>query len=167
MENTDHRQRVLLFLKLFSSTAAIERLIGSSDPSATADQLCSLWINEIYIPGLRYRDGLKGDRRKEEVERFESQFSRIELALLEQFHRFLELRLEMLPKRLAEERTFPQGAFWQNIIAHARRILEEIDPEGLELDELVARGSALLNRARGGRLSVGSEPDAHQNGEGG
>lgn len=165
MESYDHRQRVLLFLKLFSSTPAIERLIGPSDPDHAAESLCRLWIDDIYLPGLRYRQGLKGDRNRAHVAQFQSVFSSRELALLEQFHRFLELRLEMFPKRLAEERSFPRGAFWQNIIAHARRVIEEIDPEGLEIDDLVARTADLLNQSDA--PSIGSESDTHQDGKDG
>ena len=139
----DHRPRVLFFLKLFSSTEAIERFVGSAEPEEIADRLCSLWIDELFVPGLRYRDGLKGDRSSSLVREFESQFSRREIALLEQFHRFLELRLEMLPKRRAEETTFPRGDFWQSIIAHAGRVLKEIDPEGLEMDEIVDRPAGM------------------------
>ncbi|HEY5564714.1 MAG TPA: hypothetical protein VIL33_03925 [Rhodothermia bacterium] len=139
----DHRQRVLLFLKLLSSTEAIERFVGSAEPDEIADRLCSLWIDELFVPGLRYRDGLEGDRRASSVRDFEAQFSTSEIALLEQFHRFLELRLEMLPKRRSEETTFPRGDFWQSIIAHAGRVLEEIDPEGIETDEIVDRSAGM------------------------
>ena len=71
------------------------------------------------------------------MEAFESSFSSRERDLLYQFHRFMELRLEMLPKRLQRERRFPDGDFWQNIFRHARNLLEEIDPERLELDEIL------------------------------
>jgi hypothetical protein len=162
MESVDHRQRVLLFLHLFSSTAAVERLIKSSPPEDIADRLCSFWIDDIYVPGIRYRDGLKGDRTADDVNAFDRSFSKHERELLEQFHRFLELRLEMLPKRLPEEQVFPHGAFWQNIMAHARRILEEIDPEGLEMDELIARSTALLREAKTSRQSIGPKADPHE-----
>lgn len=146
MKQMEHRDRVLLFLKLFSSTAAIERLVNAADEDGetVADRLCTLWIDELYVPGLRYTDGLKGDRSNDQVRDFQSQFSSSEITLLEQFHRFLELRLEMLPKRRSEETVFPRGEFWQSIMSHARRILEEIDPEGLEMDGIVDRSSELL-----------------------
>ncbi|HUF10868.1 MAG TPA: hypothetical protein VMO47_16230 [Rhodothermales bacterium] len=143
----DHRQRVLLFLKLLASTEATERLVGSAEPEEIADRLCNLWIDELFVPGLRYRDGLKGDRSASSVRDFEAQFSTSEIALLEQFHRFLELRLEMLPKRRAEETTFPRGDFWQSIIAHAGRVLEEIDPEGLEMDAIVDKSADIWRLA--------------------
>lgn len=142
----DDRQRILIFLKLLSSTTALDRLVDSSKPEEVADRLCSLWIDELFVPGLRYRDGesLKADRTVNTVRDFHAQFSPREIDLLEQFHRFLELRLEMFPKRRDAERAFPHGDFWQAIISHARRILEEIDPEGLEMDELVDRSQSLL-----------------------
>lgn len=143
-DTVDHRRRVLLFLKVFSTRQGMDRLVSGRDPDVVADRLCSLWIDELYVPGIRYRDGLKGDRYASRVAAFEAQFSAKELDLLAQFHRFLELRLEMLPKRLPDERRFPQGAFWESIMRHAARIIEEVDPEGLELDEIVERTSVML-----------------------
>lgn len=120
--------------------------MGQSSPDTVAEKLCALWIDDLYVPGLRFRDGmsLKADRTEAALRTFEAQFSNHELELFEQFHRFLELRLEMLPKRLQEERVFPRGEFWQAIISHARRILEEIDPEGLELDEITESSRKML-----------------------
>ena len=127
-----------------ASPAALERLVNTSDPADTGDRLCTLWIDELYIPGVRLRDGLRANRTAAALRDFEAEFSPAEVALLEQFHRFLELRLEMLPKRLEAERAFPNGDFWRAISAHAGRVLEEIDPEGLELDELTERTTATL-----------------------
>lgn len=164
-EMDDHRRRVLAFITLFASTDAIERVIGSSVPEEVADRLCRLWIDEIYIPGIRYRDGLKGDRALDEVNRFLSSFSDRERYLLEQFHRFLELRLQMLPKRLPTERAFPRGAFWQSIIQHARRVLEEIDPERLEVDELLDPSARRVAPQRPSQPLVGPETGAEKNGQ--
>lgn len=106
-------------------------------------ELCRLWIEEIYVPGVRNLDGLKGHRDERAVRLFEASFSERESEFLHQFHRFLELRLQMLLKRLPEERLFPHGDFWQNIFRHARNILQEIDPDGLELDSVLDRWSNL------------------------
>jgi len=132
-----HRPSVLLYLNLLSNPASSDRFRISTDPSSTALELCRVWIEEIYVPGIRNLDGLKADRDEAIVRTFEASFSARELDLLYQFHRFLELRLEMYPKRRPEERAFPDGDFWQNIFRHARNLLEEIDPERLELDEVL------------------------------
>ncbi len=127
-----------------ASPVALERLVGTSDATDMGDRLCTLWIDELYLPGIRLRDGLRANRTAAGLRVFEAEFSPAEITLLEQFHRFLELRLEMLPKRLEAERAFPNGEFWKAISGHAGRILEEIDPEGLELDEITERTTATL-----------------------
>ena len=134
---SNHRERVLVYLNLLSEPASSDRFKQSTDREAAAIELCRLWIEDIYIPGLRNLDGLKSDRSEAAVVGFNAQFTARERELLFQFHRFLELRLEMLPKRLAAERAFPDGGFWQNIFRHARNLLDEIDPERLELDEVL------------------------------
>ena len=136
-DDSNHRERVLVYLHLLSNPDASDRFKQSTDREASAIELCRLWIEEIYLPGYRNLDGLKSDRSEIGAERFNAQFTRRELELLYQFHRFLELRLEMLRKRLPAETSFPDGDFWQNIFRHARNVLVEIDPERLELDEVL------------------------------
>jgi len=129
-----HRERVLVFLNLLANPAASDRFERADDPMGAAIELCRLWIEDIYAPGIRNLDGLKHDRSESDATEFNAAFSPREQELLFQFHRFLELRLEMFPKRRPEERRFPGGDFWQNIFRHARNVLDEIDPERLELD---------------------------------
>ena len=131
------RQAVLLYLNLLANPASSDRFRKAENPEHAAILLCRLWIEDIYVPGIRNLDGLKSDRSPVSVEAFESSFSSRELELLYQFHRFMELRLEMLPKRVPRERSFPDGDFWQNIFRHAGNLLEEIDPDRLELDEIL------------------------------
>jgi hypothetical protein len=133
----NHRKRVLVFLNLLANPASSDRFSATDDPRTAAIELCRVWIEDIYLPGIRNLDGLKHDRSREGTDAFDSAFSPRELELLYQFHRFLELRLEMFPKHRPEEREFPEGEFWKNIFRHARNVLDEIDPERLELDTIL------------------------------
>ena len=138
-----HRERVLVFLNLLANPASSDHFEKAPDASAAAVELCRLWIEEIYTPGFRNLDGLKHDRSESAAAQFNAAFAAREQELLFQFHRFLELRLEMYPKRREKERRFPDGDFWQNIFRHARNVLEEIDPNRLELDSILARADQL------------------------
>ncbi len=153
-----HRERVLVFLNLLANPAASDRFGRVRDPSATGLELCRLWIEDIYTPGIRNLDGLKHDRSETGASQFNAAFSAREQELLFQFHRFLELRLEMFPKRLPEECRFPDGDFWQNIFRHARNVLDEIDPERLELDVILDQDE----HSDAGRLTLDARltPDA-------
>ena len=136
---TTHRERVLIYLKFLADPASDILFRNTADPQQLAIDLCGLWIENIFLPGPRNLDGLKGCTSEREIASFKEAFTKTEFAALERFHVFLELRLEMLPKRRRVETRFPDGEFWQNIFRHAANVLVEIDPDGLELDDILSR----------------------------
>lgn len=99
-------------------------------------ELCRLWFDRIYVPGIRYLDGLKGNRSEEAVKQFEACFTEAERKALARFHHFLELRIDMLPNTIRERHVFPLNDTWQHIVKDASYLLGELatDPETLRIE---------------------------------
>jgi hypothetical protein len=120
-----------------------------------------LWFDEIYVPGTRYMDGLKGDRDEDEVSAFSDLFTAEELTSLERFHAFLDLRLDMVSERVLENHSFPAGDMWENIVRDARYLVEDLEPDAERRRHLVDWLADLLARGRdtplitNGRLHLG------------
>ncbi len=91
-----------------------------------AFELCRVWFDDIYAPGSRYIDGLKGNYSTAEAEKFWESFTKEERAALERFHRFFELRLEMLPKKARAREIFPQNDLWDSTTRDAGHVLEAL-----------------------------------------
>lgn len=128
------RRRVVLFLVFLSSDKCRRACHPFLSPGELGFELCRLWMDEIYAPGIRYLDGLKGDRSPEEVRRFQDCFTDEERAALERFHHFLQLRIEMLPRPERRAGHFPQNDLWRNLVKDASHLLETLgaDPQMLE-----------------------------------
>lgn len=137
-----HRKRVTLALAFLSSQECRRACHRILEPGQLAYEWCRVWFDEIYVPSLRYLNGLKGDRSEEAAARFRACFTEEEQEALERFHRFLELRVEMLSDEDHERESFPQNDAWNSIVRHAGYVLEDI--EGLDPDPLQHRLAALV-----------------------
>lgn len=122
------RGRVTSFLALLSSSRAHDLLSREIPRERVAFELIRCWFDEIYSPSIRYVDGLRGDFSEAEARRFRSVFSAEELAAIERFHRFTELRLEMTPPAILENRRFPMDDRWNQIVKDASYLLDELEP---------------------------------------
>ena len=124
----DHRERVATYLALLSSDTCRETLGRLIDPERLSFELCRLWFDEVYVPGISYFDGLKGDVSSQAVLRFNESFDDDELTAMERFHRFFELRVEMLRNQIRAAGHFPDTDLWRNLIKDAGYLLEDLDP---------------------------------------
>lgn len=124
----DHRERVATYLALLSSDGCRETLGRLIDPERLSFELCRLWFDEVYLPGISYFDGLKGDVSSQAVLHFNESFDDEELAAMERFHRFFELRVEMLRNQIRAAGRFPDTDLWRNLTKDAGYLLEDIDP---------------------------------------
>lgn len=127
----DVRKRVVIFLAFFTSEACREACQAALAPDRLAFELCRLWVEDLYAPGLHAMEGLKGVRDEVAIRHFQEAFSPDEEAALERFHHFLVLRLEMLPAPARRQGRFPQDDRWHNLVRDASYLLEtlEADPE--------------------------------------
>lgn len=125
----DHRERVATFLTLMASESAREALGRWIDQDRLAFELCRIWFDEIYLPSRRYFDALKGDYSEAAADRFRTAFSADELAGLERFTRFLELRMEMLSSDARSARRVPNNDAWQGLVRHAFYMLDDLEPD--------------------------------------
>ena len=125
------RERVVVFLAFLTSDACRQAVQHQGAPERLAYELCRLWVEDLYVPGLRGMDGLKGNRDVGAMQRFEAAFTELERAALERFHHFLMLRLDMLPASARQQRCFPQHDGWHNLVRDASYLLETltVDPE--------------------------------------
>lgn len=134
VENTpDHRRRVAMLLAVLASEESQHLLARRSGRDRLAHELALAWFDVVYLPSNRYLGGLKGDFSLAAAERFEDAFDPVELAAMERFHRFFELRMDMLPARLLEQRRIPIDERWRSLMRDAGYLLEDlgVDVEGL------------------------------------
>lgn len=132
------RARVIVFLALLTSEALWTAGCQLLQPGRLAFELCRLWLDEIYTPGIRYLDGLKGDRCEEAAARFQACFTPEERAALERFHCFLELRMDMLPETDRQRAFFPQNDSWENLVRDAAYLLEDLAAERTALQDALS-----------------------------
>lgn len=132
------RERVVLALALLASDAG--QTAGHRDlpPDQWAYAWCHLWFDEVYTPSTRYLDGIKGDRSEEAAVQFWAAFTADERDALERFHRFLELRMDMLSEADRERAAFPQNDAWNAILRHATYVLDELNPDSDALQQKVS-----------------------------
>ena len=125
------REHIVVFLAFFTSEACRQAVPERWAPEQLAYELCRLWVEDLYLPGLLGMDGLKGQPDAEAVRRFEAAFTAPERAALERFHHFLLLRLDMLPASARQRCCFPQHDGWRNLVRDATYLLETLatDPE--------------------------------------
>ncbi len=121
------RQRVLNALALFHRYDQICVCRPELPSKRVAFELCRLWLDHVFTPGLRYMDGFKGDRDAEAAQDFIDAFSDEEYSWLERFNRFLELRLDRLRPDERESGEFPDNDTWKGIVRDAGNLLDLIE----------------------------------------
>lgn len=143
------RERVVLVLAFLASEECQAACRAIASPEKLAYAWCRLWFDEIYVPSTRYLDGIKGDQSAAAVRRFESCFTPDERAALDRFHRFLELRIDMLPDAARRRGVFPQRDAWDHVTRHASYVLDDLaaDPATLQ-DKLSGLVQALRRNPR-------------------
>ncbi len=122
------RDRVIFFFLLLASEKTREQLYAVLSPEELAYELCRLWFEEIYLPSRRYIRGWKGDFSPDSAERFYQAFSDEENEILDRFHCFLELRMDMIPDEHLAQKRIPQNDLWHNIVRHADHVLKALLP---------------------------------------
>ena len=75
----------------------------------TAELVC-MWFDDQYHPG-------RG---------FDQFFSPDEMAVLDEFHRFYDERVDRLPESQGTVRTWLASPIWREVMEHARRTLERV-----------------------------------------
>lgn len=130
------REHVIFFLLLITSEDALNACQEFFPQEKLAYELCRTWFDEIYAPGLSYLDdSLKGDFSEEKVRQFEEAFDVEEIIELERFHRFFELRVEMLHARQKSAAGFPEDDMWRNLVKHAAYLLEALTPNAKKMQD--------------------------------
>ncbi len=122
----DHRRRIATLLGLLTSEEAQETMSQRLGRSRLAYELACAWFDDVYVPSERYMDGLKGDMAPEAAETFRDAFDPVELAAMERFHRFFELRIDMLPDAMIASRCIPVDDRWRSLMKDAGYLLEDI-----------------------------------------
>ncbi len=122
----DHRQRMTTLLGLLASEEAQATLAKRLERPRLAYELACAWFDDAYVPSERYMDGLKGDLAPEAAETFRDAFDPVEIAAMERFHRFFELRIDMLPPALLASRRIPIDDRWRSLMKDAGYLLEDL-----------------------------------------
>jgi hypothetical protein len=143
------RERVIFFLLFMSSKDALDACQEFFPQEKLAFELSRLWFDEIYTPGLSYLDeSLKGDFSEEKVRQFEDAFEVEEIIELERFHRFFELRVEMLQAKHKNAGRFPENDMWRHLVKHASYVLRALTPNAEKLQEAFGKktGQAIKDK---------------------
>lgn len=158
--STDFRERVVVFLAFLSSDACRDACRRHAQAEELAAALARLWFDEIYVPGERYLDGLKGDRSDDDLERFNACFTADERAALERFHGFFELRLDFVSNSTLGRAFFPDNDSWRSLVQHAAYVLADLEPDPDRLRTLLAAfvEEALGEGDAGALLAVFRQP---------
>ena len=163
----DYRGLVSTFLALLSSERIRDVLGRFIDPQHLAFELCRVWFDEIYVPGIAYFDGIKGDYSEVAAQAFRDAFDDDELAALERFHRFFELRVEMLRNQAREAGRFPDTDLWRNLVKDARYLLEDLEPQAAALRRRLEEHLEAAGAEQDlGRLLLGAATDEPKQSEG-
>jgi hypothetical protein len=104
------RKSIIELLQLFASEE--QQLAYEADVphvDITAELVC-MWFNDQYDP--KQPD-------------FES-FTPAELAALDEFHRFYDVRVDRLPESQGTVRTWLDSPIWREVMEQARRTLERV-----------------------------------------
>ena len=153
---TDFRERVVVFLAFLTSAECQAACRRHALPEELAAALARLWFDEIYVPGDSYLHGLKGDRSDNDLDRFNACFTDDELAELERFHGFFELRLDFVSNSALGRAFFPDNDSWRSLVKHAAYVLADLDPDPDRLRGLLAAFvEEALNEGNDGALLEG------------
>jgi hypothetical protein len=123
------RDRVIDFFLFLSSEECLNACRGLDSWEKLAYELARVWFNEIYTPGIGYINSLKGDFSPEKAQAFQDCFTEEEMESLERFHRFFELRMDMLPESAKRQEIFPENDAWHHVMRHACYLAEELEPD--------------------------------------
>lgn len=134
------RARILDALGLIASFREVLVARPGLSPERLSFLLCRMWFDEVYVPGRRYLDGLKGDFDPVAAERVLALFDEDEQRWLERFNRFLELRVAALGTGPLNQGIFPVGERWESVIRDAGYLVELLGGNlrsGTSLDERI------------------------------
>lgn len=133
IEHPNYRRRTATLLALLASERSQVALARKAGRERIAYELARAWFDDVYLPSGRYLRGLKGDFSRDAAERFRDAFDPVELAALDRFHRFFELRLDMLPDGAIEEGRIPIDGRWRSLMRDAGYLLEDLGVDGEDL----------------------------------
>lgn len=120
----NHRQAVEFLLAVFAERTTPQCDELGVPVQATPLETCRRWFDDVYLPSSRYFDAVKGEIDITELQQFSSQFSEDEFLQLERFHRFLELRLDLLQKTGTAPEAWKGSPAWKYIAQNAKNTLE-------------------------------------------
>lgn len=123
------REQVISFLLFLTSETCLKSCYRYMPAEKFNFELCRVWFEEIYAPGRRYLTTLKGDFSEEAARFFQTCFTEEEFQSLERFHRFWELRLDMLAEKCRQQGIFPDNDSWGNLRRDARYLVETLEPD--------------------------------------
>ena len=122
-QSIDYRSEVSGFLRLVQQgERALANRLGVP-LEQLAEELCRFWLDEVYVPGDEYIDGVKGDKRDEDLKAFCEAFDRDELAHLARFNHFLLLRLKRLHRDQGSLQGLASSELWESIKRDAESTL--------------------------------------------
>lgn len=125
---TEVRDSVINFLVFFTSDQCEAACAKIFPGGKFAYELSRIWFDEIYWPGERYLESFKGDYSEAQAAHFRKAFNDDEWKTMERFHRFFELRIDMIPENHRLAAAFPNSASWQNLVKDAKYLVEELEP---------------------------------------
>ncbi len=123
------RERVLVFLSFFISSESQRAFLPEVPAETLAYELCNIWFDRVFVAGKRYLDGIRGDWDEEEANVFRNAFDDEQWKYLERFHRFLELRVDMMPDLQKEKRQIPNNNLWESVVRDAGYLFELLEPD--------------------------------------
>ena len=126
--------------------------IDSVEIEELAFGLCRLWMEEVYTPSRRNTDGFRGDYSETSAEFFNQCYSEDELFKIERFHRFLELRFDMIRRLQPDGKRLPVNDAWNQLAKDAGYLLHDLEPD-FNLDR------KYLEKIRGQLISNNSTHD--------
>jgi hypothetical protein len=127
------RNRVIFFLLFLTSEKCIEACSKFITPEKLIFKLSKIWCNDIFVPGRVFIDAVKNDYSEKSSRIFQDCFDIEEYDVLERFHIFFDLRLNMLSEKSKNNAEFPVTDMWENILKDARYVLDEITPDQKKL----------------------------------
>ena len=158
----DHRRRMTTLLGLLASEEAQETLAQRLGRPRLAYELACAWFDDVYVPSERYMDGLKGDLSSDAAETFRDAFDPVEAAAMERFHRFFELRIDMLPDPSLASRRIPIDDRWRSLMKDAGYLLEDLGGGPEDFRRRIAESGGLddVIRTATGSPDTGPSPPA-------
>lgn len=124
------REQVVLFLLFITSDECLTAYENQIPKEKFTFEMSRIWFDEIYSPGMTYLvDGLKGSYNEKDAKEFENCFTEEEFKSLERFHRFFELRVDMVSDEAKKEGMIPLNDLWRNLKKHASYLIAELEPD--------------------------------------